>query len=737
MALSKLPTDPMKYSKGYPCLYGLTGGFGDNIPGKGFVLFIKNGSSWFIANRKSSAVTYFPKKPRFEYIIVLDKESFQSPSDLYILDSEFVTFLKQIELGNYYIEEGGGTEWFYASCPRSYLDLRLEFLKMKGIPVLDIITEDPYPIRDLTEDENKTLGMEEITIKHIWKPKGKDTEYKPEKIELYEKFCRVFLSNKIPRRIQTELWKIFSEITFQEIEIFYKGIVQWPTGTGKTIAILMMVILAKDYCEKRGSIYRGLFVSPKNDILDTISKDFIKLSEFGIKVFDGSNAKLSKITVPLNEHCLVIACHQALLNEKGMRSLPPMVHIHYDEVHRITGDLYFKLLNEMMKTWKTNFLTGTSATPFTSSPSQREKITELFGNPLNLLHMCGVDEAVKEGWIAKPRFIVNVLPPINDTDAHLQGMVKSLGKYILMKATGGKFICYIERSKTDTIKAATIARTLLPWAQIYTAIDGERTDGDFVRDPVDSTPRILFACQRFREGSDIRGLEMTAKLLGNTSASYILLQICGRAGRIDDTKEKEGWCLLVRPSEDGTTEQDVLDSILLDIIEFLGKSEKILTKKETEDLMRTYIGDVSLSGSVCSLEETIVRIQSAYIRKEYVKRTPKEKYNIIRLLNQELGLASKDDYKTRASEHSKYIDDPQSYFKDWWVSWYHFLGVDTSAFPQTKSDWIRVCKEQGLTSWTHYKQTKSPVLPANPGEMYEDYTNWDKEFDVEEDEHIY
>jgi superfamily II DNA or RNA helicase len=548
---------------------------------------------------------------------------------------------------------------------------------------------------------------------------------------LYEKFIRVFLPGKIPRRIQTELWDLFQDICKNPLHMRYRGIVQWPTGVGKTCATLMLVVIAAERCKARGEVYRGLFVSPKNDILDTISKDFNKLSDFGITVYDGSHGKLSSLTIPTNCHVLISACQKGLISEKGMKRLPDMSHVHYDEVHRITGDQYFQLLKEMLLKWNTEFLIGTSATPFTCSPSQREKITELFGNPLILLHRCGVDEAVKEGWIAKPRFIVSILPPIDETDAHLRGAVEALGKYIKLKGTGGKFICYIETRKDDVRAAVKIARVLLPWAEVYSAIDGERTDDEFISAPIDKTPKILFACQRYREGSDIKGLEMTAKLMGNTSAAYILLQICGRAGRIDEKKDKEGWCLLIRPSEEGTSEQDVLDSILLDVIEFLGKADKVLTKKETEELLRTYIGDVSLSGSPCSLEETIERVQAAYVRKEYAKRTPKEKYTLVRSANKELGIISKDDYYTRGSV---IIHDPKSYFKDWWISWYHFLGVDTSAFPQTKPEWARVCKEMGLTTWDIYKKNYPTTLPAEPGQMYEDYTNPDKEFGVE-DEH--
>ena len=223
---------------------------------------------------------------------------------------------------------------------------------------------------------------------------------------------------------------------------------------------------------------------------------------------------------------------------------------------------------------------------------------------------------------------------------------------------------------------------MIPDACIYLAINGERSDKEFVNSPIDGTIRILFACDRYREGSDINGIEMTAVMIGNTISAYILIQIQGRSLRIDYAN-KEGWCLIVASCEEDETEQDVLDRIALDILSYLG--EHSLTKKDIRKIIDTYFADVLLNGKVCSKEETIERIQAAYIRKEYQKRTHKEKYEVIRALNKEMGLSSKTDYEERSAEHPTYISDPRQYFKDYWISWYHFLGIDTTVFPQKKT----------------------------------------------------
>ena len=616
---------------------------------------------------------------------------------------------------------GNYSEWFHISLEE----------------IASFLAEQSYVIRVLTIEE-----IEEIHAKAKVLPSEKDMKQCMEEIDfikenevrhtLKTKFFDTFLPGKVPRAIQTELWDIFEQICASDLTEMYKGIVQWPTGTGKTIAILLLIVLAKEYCVTHKTIYRGLFVTPKNDIFRTISSDFHKLSEFGITLYDGSHGKLSRLSIPSNAHILIMACPDSLRNEEyGMRSLPDITHVHYDEVHRITGNIYFTLLQEMLVKWKTQFLTGTSATPKTSSAEQHRKFAELFGDPYPILHKCDVDEAVRNKWIATPRFVINITSKQANSAIYNKALVDALLLTIQKKKESGSWKggkCIVYTSSVASAKACyIIASELIPEGCIYLAIDGERSDKEFVDSPIDGIIRILFACDRYREGSDIDGIEMTAVMIGNTISAYILIQIQGRSLRID-YPNKEGWCLIVASCEEDETEQDVLDRIALDILSYLG--EHNLIKKDIRKIIDTYFADVLLNGKVCSKEETIERIQAAYIRKEYQKRTHKEKYEVIRALNKEMGLSSKTDYEERSAEHSTYISDPRQYFKDYWISWYHFLGINTTVFPQTKQEWICLCKELKLTTWDLYKEYSALQLPREPSQMYEDYTNWTNEFNI-------
>lgn len=624
-------------------------------------------------------------------------------------------------------KNGGPSEWFDTTLREvsAFIQVQTWFIRQ--------IT--PLEIEDIRVHSEKKTPLDEyhefLTEREIVLQQSLPQE------SLKDKFFDIFLPGGIPRRNQLEVWDQFEDICKRGEP--YKGIVQWITGAGKTFAMIIMFVLAAEYNKQRGKIFRGLLIAPKNDIFDTIIKHIRQLSSFGIQVCEGHNARLSLLDIPKDNPVLVTATHASLTEQDAWNKLPPMTMIHYDEVHRITGEEFYGLLMTKIAEWGVTYLTGTSATPKTCSPSQHKKINGIFGNPIPILHCCDVDEAITEGWIAPPRFGVNVIPNSLERAECIEaflGVVKSSidhkkGKNLWR---GGKIIVYLP-SISDVCNAVFQAKIKGGWV-VYSAVDEAMcaySDEEFVGADTDGTPRILFACERYREGSDIKGLEMTCILMGNTISANILIQIAGRALR-NDYIGKEGWCIIVRPSEPGTTEDDILDSIVLQIMEFLGDDNSITTSaKKIRKVVERFFGDVAISGKVYDIEETIQRIQSLYVRKAFERSESKEKYDLIRSINCEMGIRSKIAYEQQCERHPKYIENPKVYFRDSWISWYHFLGVDTTRFPQTKSDWTRVWKERGITSWDDYKKRGYEDLPAEPGEMYENYTNPCDEFQVEEE----
>jgi len=698
-----------------------------------FKSIIKIGSTLHPAFRKWAYSTYSPKPPVYLHLFKFTSEQFaNNPQNLYDLDNKkFPEYLVQTGRAEVHIQDGGGSEW-YIKEGWDYVQVLHEFFQAHGLHVMKQYDTDPYSVRPITEHEQKQIDTEDLKITSS-----------QSKMSLKREFFTTFLlPGQLPRRNQDELWDIFERICEKWSE--YRGIIQWATGTGKTIALLMLFLLSATTAKKMGILFRGLLISPKNDIFDTIIQHIRKLSKWGLTICEGHNGRLSSLSIPMDKPVIILATHASLTDNSLWDKLPPITHSHYDEVHRITGEEFYSRLQQKLQEWDTMFLTGTSATPKTCMSLQHKKLAELFGNPLNILHRCDVDEAIQEGWIARPRFGVHVLSNTLNRDIIIRSFVNIVYQSIIDKQSqglwnGGKVIVYLPAIK-EVCHAVSIAKEIMPTWHIYTAVEDAfelaQSDDKFISDVADGTPRILFACERYREGSDIKGLEMTSILMGNIIAAYILLQIAGRALR-NDYEGKEGWCVIVRPSDDGTTEDDVFDSIVLQIMEFIGTDDETMpSNKKIKQVVEKFFGPVAINGKVYHVEETIRRIQAMYARKAFERSDPKEKYEVIRSFNRELGLSSRDEYEN-VPFHPKYITEPKTYFKDQWISWYHFLGVDTSAFPQTKVEWTARCKQMGINSWTEYKQKNSPLFPSNPSEMYEDYTNPTKEFNDDEEEIVW
>jgi superfamily II DNA or RNA helicase len=681
------------------------------------------------------------------------------------------------------------TEWFTVSIDQ----------------VRTFINRQPFTIRELSIEEideihrkSKTkLSMEENDqyIEELCQCMGQEPpEQEPPELRIHDElnhqlrdevFSTFLEAGCVPRRIQLELWDTFALLcnSHQDTDSMYTGIVQWATGAGKTFALLIIIVLVAHKCKKEGRTFRGLLIAPTNDIFNTIMRHITKLSKWDIQICEGHNARMSSLYIPANAPVLVTATHASLTELNIWDKLPAMDICHYDEVHRITGEEFHAILPRKLVEWRTRFLTGTSATPLTCSTAQNAKMVALFGDPLPILHRCDLNEAIANGWIAPPRFRIHVTPNSNTRPAVIQWFLQIVHTSIKSKQQagnwrGGKIIVYLP-FRTEVRDAAMYAKHILPDDMvIYAAVDSPDayTDERFVSDVADGTTRILFACERYREGSDIYGLEMTLILMGNTIGANILLQIAGRALRYD-YPGKEGWCVIARPGDEDTTEDEVLEYIMMSIMEFINIGKETGYSPSRDKIRQSVIqffGEVDIGGKVYDINETVDRLQTMFIRKEFDKAPAKEKYKVVQKLNREMGIKSRYDYIDRRSEHIKYIDDPSTYFVSSWVSWYHYLGVDTTAYPQTKPEWLQVCRDRGLTSWKKYQlhltQNKdlnlgckatgeserlkndltpglphnpqsrigdgspSPDLPANPEDMYAEYSNWDIEFGTEYDD---
>jgi len=634
----------------------------------------------------------------------------------------------------------GTSEWFNVT-PQEVIDFLLtpqKFTVEQISPddVKDVNTKSKQPLASSEED---AYDEEEMLIKEQEVLRKKENRAK--KVEtLYEKFFRIFLPGKVPRSIQINLWNTVESICTNDdlLNDIYKGIVQWPTGTGKTIAMLILIILSAERCKRQGIIYSCLMITWKDDIFDTIKNEFKKLSEFGIDVIDGTHGNIQNITFP-KKHFVLFALHQTLVVGTRMDSFPDIYHVHYDEVHRIGGDKLYNMIDlnqedNYLKKWNTKLLTGTSATPLTNNGVQHKKIASLFGEKYNLISRCEIDEAVKKGWIANPRFVPNVIPNNNTKDraAIIETHVIFVIKTILQKKDqtpnhlfGGKCIDYNESSRAEVAYAISFAKKYIAennlQIKVYSAIEIKfkeidemsdeekklnnthmsRNDNLFCSATRDDFIHILFSCGRYKEGSDIKNLEMTSTLIGNTIAAHNSIQICGRALRID-YPGKEGWCVISRPSDETVSCQDILDMINLDIIDLMFSGNKELVRKDFERLVRNYMPDIDGNGNKINLDESVDRLQSAYVRRQYARRNKAVEglsYNDLLTKVRSLGIKSPKEYSEKALINE--LPDNPSEIRGW-ISWYDLLHASRDDKRMTLYDLKKFCKDNAILTKGDY-----------------------------------
>lgn len=650
-----------------------------------------------------------------------------------------------------------------------------------------IMINEGYELREVTlddvpkQDRSKSNGA---SRKSIAKMMGIDDEqsqpstsqHYTQRDTLKEIYLQDVMKGRAFRQVQDDLWTLFEGMC-QQSDIV-KGIVQWPTGVGKTVAITSMLYLARHYhfVTKPNKPFRALVISPKNDILETTLSTYTALEQFGLKVLTGFGGQLSSIDIPSNESFILLATHQGLVccgqnkEQPYIYNLTDIDFVLYDEVHRITGDQLFKALNDLVPKWQTKYLLGTSATPLTSNAEQHIKFHDLFGSPPNIIHRCEYVDAINKGWIAKPRFNVYMTNKQDDTKAFIMGMWSYIDTIITKRKQCeqwkyGKIIWYFPSSLKALSNALSVLLSLhLPNVKFYVAnvelID--KVNQKYVSDAAtfkhtqggDGNTHILLACQKFREGSDIQGIEMNAVCIGETIEPYILIQIVGRALRTD-YEGKIGDCCILKTINKVTQTKQTPNDVLYEIFkrltidygicpleqedEIKATDAKTITKHNVQKIVDMLLGDVTVDFETQSKtfdkEEASEILQKMYVR-ELIETNPKLKYQAVRALNQEYGFQSREHYMKSEDTHMSFVKDPEATFKDKWISWYHFLGVDTSNFPQTKEEFVKYCKKHDIRNNRSYEvhyNKNNIALPQDPFHMYKNFTNWSQELSDDDD----
>ena len=180
------------------------------------------------------------------------------------------------------------TEWF-----RVHIDQVRSFINTQSFLLQELSATDIHEIHRKT-DSNEPYPIDKVE------------PMIEEESRLKRLFFHEFLGEKTPRRIQDEVWDTYASIVKKGS---YRGIVQWATGAGKSIAMMIMIVITAHYYQEKGELYRGLLVSHKNDIFDTLAPYLEKLNHFGIQVIRGDHGNFSQINIPSDKSVLITCTH--------------------------------------------------------------------------------------------------------------------------------------------------------------------------------------------------------------------------------------------------------------------------------------------------------------------------------------------------------------------------------------------------------------------------------------------
>jgi superfamily II DNA or RNA helicase len=124
------------------------------------------------------------------------------------------------------------------------------------------------------------------------------------------------------------------------------------------------------------------------------------------------------------------------------------------------------------------------------------------------------------------------------------------------------------------------------------------------------------------------------------------------------------------------------------------------------------------------LEKLKIKLRHSKALSSYFSEIEDE-YEYIRIVNNELNIQSKEEYIQRKDDHESYIENPVVHFNGIWKNWVHFLGIDTSLFIQSKTEWKNFCRNKKIKTTDEYKKACNiyPELPKNPNEFYNGFSN--------------
>jgi len=488
--------------------------------------------------------------------------------------------------------------------------------------------------------------------------------------------------------------------SYIESKISLNGILQMATGTGKTITLLSCL---DHYWNKFNIRKPCLWISIQNNILD--SQDFYNIDKYPFlkdKVIQLSNGGFNiDLEQFRDKQVLLILLRQTITTGDNVKKIPNdlLGGIFYDEIHDGINSSYsytYQKVDEIQKKNQLDFFIGASATPLTLYRDQLDNMCNLFNSTKNnlILYNYTYNQAVIDKILVP--YSMNFMTTINKV--FYKKFINRIteiptNKILLYFPTLEIRDNYIQNFK-DMFNKYEMNVNIWKTDAKYTEYDKQFiSEGPYGlkkqqsciynSNAIPNVEKItlMFACDKFKVGTDIPDLSMIIDYTGTGIPSVVsMIQKCGRLTRKDKDKKKENsdikpcyWLIHENKENYGTIYYNYLKYLISDYDFDKSFKEMNDIDKDFDNILspvfEQFVVDIEFEESQLSYKDILIDI----IVKENEKRQyhPNDTIRIksvrkICLLNQ---VKTYIDYKKLQYElKHKGIDiipeSPDSYFID-------------------------------------------------------------------------
>lgn len=704
---------------------------------KGFIYFrdnewykrenvIKMGVSSFVKDRNSVYITSEIKRGHYSLVI-----------EIPLIKMRIIDNLLKYEFEIYNVYKGGGTE-FYDRCIYNLIE---PFLKTLNIEY-NILTQ---------EEINNIERCQRIrymqNIKRIIN-----------KIDV-SIFIQKLRNNKLDNKIIPNMQQ---KNVLMKVRRFYKfndiGKLIWACGLGKTLLSIMIIKLL--------DFKSVLFGVPSNYLQKQIKNEIIKMfpNEKNI-LFIGSCVEENIITTmdtkyiktflqTSNNECkfVISTYHSCHLLMDNMLKFNLKIG---DEAHHLVGiekeeEKGFRLFHKIEST-KTLFMSATEKVIGREKYSMDDE--NVFGKYIDVKT---VNWAIENNKITDYNLLI-----LKNTQNEVDEIINKLGIDVVDKELFiSCYMCIKSFEKYDdlthlllytntTIDAGLTKKYIndileldiltISKEEIYndalhskSKIDLEEEVGKFEK----KRYGIISCVYIFGEGFDLPKLNGVC-IVGNMQSETRIIQYILRPNRLEKGNPNKKAYIII-PYIEETINNKSYEKVRNIISQMRNIDENIEQKISVSTLIKNnkkrnnnnddekHFEDYNFKENCDELKRIKIRLK--YGKAIYSKYSEEQdEYNYVKSINHELGIQSIKEYNEKEKIHINFIKNPEEHFKKngVWISWYDFIGYNTTKFIQSKQEWIKFCREKNIKTLNDYNKKCEiyDILPKEPAYFYKNFTN--------------